>query len=235
MILLSAIKVWLSVQRDGGIWTFLKWTQNHLSLHQHPEVSLDVVVVEALLILQENQCYSLLELGDPVSKWMFSVPDLLQRIWFVHLRLEKWISQFLWENYFLCIESFCVDFRCVHRFQLLNVCDHCVTLPNSPRVQSEVVEETLLILQENLRDFLLELVAAVSRWMFSSLVLQRVWFVHLRLENPFFFGKYHLFRIESFWVDFRCVHRLQLRKVSNQYVTLPDSPRVQSVSEEQSR
>ena len=24
----------------------------------------------------------------------------------------------------------------------------------------------------------------------------------------FFFGEYHLFRNESFWVDFRCVHRL---------------------------
>ena len=31
----------------------------------------------------------------------------------------------------------------------------------------EIVEETLLILQESQRDPLLELVAAVSRWMFS--------------------------------------------------------------------
>ena len=31
----------------------------------------------------------------------------------------------------------------------------------------EVVEETLLILQENQRDFLLELVDPVPRWMFS--------------------------------------------------------------------
>ena len=31
----------------------------------------------------------------------------------------------------------------------------------------EVVEETLLILQQSQRDPLLELVAAVSRWMFS--------------------------------------------------------------------
>ena len=40
----------------------------------------------------------------------------------------------------------------------------------------QVVEETLLmILQENQRDFLLELVAAVSRWMFSGLdLLQEV-------------------------------------------------------------
>ena len=51
----------------------------------------------------------------------------------------------------------------------------------------------------------------------------------------FFFGKYHLFRIESFRVDFRCVHRFQLLKVCNQYVTLPSSSRVQCVFEEQSR
>ena len=46
--------------------------------------------------------------------------------------------------------------------------------------------------------------------------------------------KYHLFRIESYRVDFWCVHRFQLFKVCNQYVTLPNSPRVESVSEEQS-
>ena len=60
----------------------------HLSLHGHPEVSLEVVE-ETLLILQESQYYSLLELVAAVSRWMFSVPGLLQRILFVHLRLEK--------------------------------------------------------------------------------------------------------------------------------------------------
>ena len=47
-------------------------------------------------------------------------------------------------------------------------------------------------------------------------------------KNKFsiFFGKYHLFRIESCRVDFRCVHRLQLLKVCDQYVTLPNSARV---------
>ena len=46
----------------------------------------------------------------------------------------------------------------------------------------EVVEETLQILQENQGDFLLELVAAVSRWLFSGPdLLQRILFVHLRL------------------------------------------------------
>ena len=65
----------------------------------------------------------------------------------------------------------------------------------------QVVEETLLILQENQRDFLLELVAAVSRWMFSGLDLRpRVFSSICDWKNKlsFFFGKYHLFRIESF-------------------------------------
>ena len=35
----------------------------------------------------------------------------------------------------------------------------------------EVVEETLLILQESQRDFLLELIVATSRWTFSGLDL----------------------------------------------------------------
>ena len=35
--------------------------------------------VETLLILQENLFDLLLELGGPVSRWMFSVPDLLQQ------------------------------------------------------------------------------------------------------------------------------------------------------------
>ena len=47
-----------------------------------------VVVEETLLILQESQHYSLLEWVDAVPRWMFSVPDLLQQILFVHLRLE---------------------------------------------------------------------------------------------------------------------------------------------------
>ena len=46
----------------------------------------------------------------------------------------------------------------------------------------------------------------------------------------FFFVKYYFLCIESFWVDFRCVHRLQLLEVCNNYVTLPNSTRVQSVS-----
>ena len=44
-----------------------------------------------------------------------------------------------------------------------------------PEMSREVVEETFLILQENQRDFLDELVDVVSRWMFSGLdLLQEV-------------------------------------------------------------
>ena len=96
MILLSASKVWLWVQRDGGIWSFLTRTKNHLSLRRHQEMSREVVE-ETLLVLQENLSDLLLELGAPVSKWMFSGLDLLQRIWFVHLQLEIWIFHFLSE------------------------------------------------------------------------------------------------------------------------------------------
>ena len=38
------------------------------------------VVEETLPILKENLFDLLLELGDAVSRWMFSVPDLLQEV-----------------------------------------------------------------------------------------------------------------------------------------------------------
>ena len=47
------------------------------------------LVEKTLLVLQENPFDFLLDLGDPVSRRMFSVPDLLQQILIVHLRLEK--------------------------------------------------------------------------------------------------------------------------------------------------
>ena len=64
------------------------------------------VVEETLLILQENLFDLLLELGGPVSKWRFSVPDLLQQILFVHLRLENEFSILFGKQHFLRIESF---------------------------------------------------------------------------------------------------------------------------------
>ena len=115
-----------------GIWSFLTWTKNNFVLHRNPEMSRKSGGCRDLLILQENLRHLLPELVDPVSMWVFSVPDLFQEVWFVHLRLENEFSIFFGKNYFLCIESFRVDFWCVHRFQLFNVCNQYVTLPSSP-------------------------------------------------------------------------------------------------------
>ena len=72
------------VKFDSGFnvmaaYEVLTWTRSRLLLHRHPEMS-RVVVEETLLILQESQYYSLLELVDAVPRWMFSVPDLLQGV-----------------------------------------------------------------------------------------------------------------------------------------------------------
>ena len=56
---------------------FFAWIRNHVVLHRHPETSREVVE-ETLLILQEDQGVSLLELVAAVPRWMFSVPDLIQ-------------------------------------------------------------------------------------------------------------------------------------------------------------
>ena len=45
----------------------------------HPETNHEVVE-ETLLLLQENQGDFLLELGGPVSKWMFSGLDFFQGV-----------------------------------------------------------------------------------------------------------------------------------------------------------
>ena len=66
----------------------------------------------------------------------------------------------------------------------------------------EVAEETLLILQENQGDFLLELVDAVPRWMFSGLdLLPQILFVQLRVEKtnfPFSLGNITSFALGLF-------------------------------------
>ena len=66
----------------------------------------------------------------------------------------------------------------------------------------DVVEQTLLVLQQNQGDFLLELGAAVSRWMFSGpdLLLggSDSSICDWQSDFSFFVGKYHLFGIESF-------------------------------------
>ena len=136
MILLSASKVWLVVQRDGGIWSFPTWTKNRLSLLRHPEVSREIVE-ETLLILQESQYYFLLELVDAVPREdvlrSWSPPRSLIR----PSAIGRINSPFSLGNITsFAMSFFWVDFRCVHRFQLLKVCNQYVTLPNtSPRTE----------------------------------------------------------------------------------------------------
>ena len=71
-------------------------------------------------------------------------------------------------------------------------------------VSHEVVEETLQILQESQQYSLLELVDAGSKWMFSNLDPKGLIRPSPIAKNKFsfIFGKYHLFRIESFRVYF---------------------------------
>ena len=144
MILLSASKVWLWVQRDGGRWSFLTWTTSHLPLHRHRDMSLEVVKEETLLILQENLLWPSPRIGrDPVSRWMFSVPNLHPAKFYSSIcDWKNEFSIFFGKYHLFCIESFRVDFWCVHRFQLLNVCNHHVTLPNSRRVQCVSEEQS---------------------------------------------------------------------------------------------
>ena len=121
---------WMSIPGDVNIFQWVVF-------HRLPEMSLEnVVVVEMVLILQGNLDDVLLELEDPVSRWIFSIPDLFQKVWFVHLGLEKMNFSFS----FLCIESFHHGFWCVHLFQLLKVRNQYVSFPNSPRIQ-DIIEE----------------------------------------------------------------------------------------------
>ena len=82
------------------------------------------------LILVEDFLVLLLGLGDPGSRWMFSdpgftVPSSIGKMIFLNIHGRQ---------HFLCIESLCMDFRCVHLFQFLNVRDQDVSFPDSPRV-----------------------------------------------------------------------------------------------------
>ena len=66
----------------------------------------------------------------PVSRWVFPVPDLLQKF---DSSICGWKNSIFFEKYyFLGIESFRVDLWCVHRFQLLNVCNQYVTFQIPP-------------------------------------------------------------------------------------------------------
>ena len=94
--------------------------------------------------------------------------------------------------------------------------------------------ENLLILQGSLDDFPLYLVDSVSRWMSSAPdLLCKVVLFHLRpgtvCSSPLS-TNITSFALSPLSIDFRCVHLFQVLKVHNQYVSFPDSPRVQYIN-----
>ena len=115
--------------------------KSHLSLHRHPE-SESWGDGKDPSDFSRNLRDLLLELGVPVSKWMFSVPDLLRGNWFVHLRLEK--IPVLWEisSPLHWVKSFRVDFWFVHRFQLPQrlqaLCHPSKFSPRTKRIQGKI-------------------------------------------------------------------------------------------------
>ena len=106
MILLSARTVWLSVQRDDGKCSSLKWTRNQFLCHHHPAMGLEVVV-NTRLILPKDFLVFLPSLGGPGLRWMFSEPDLHQITWLFHLRSGIMFSPF-WA---LTLPSHCVSWQ----------------------------------------------------------------------------------------------------------------------------
>ena len=136
MMLLSARTVWLGVPRDDGKWNLLQKTKNLFGLHHHTTMSLENGLKRTRLVLLEDVFVRLLGLGDPGLRWMFSEPDLLQRVWLFHLRPGTFNFHASWAlvNTSFAKMSFGMDFRCVHLFQFLNVCDQIVSFPEYPRV-----------------------------------------------------------------------------------------------------
>ena len=126
MILLSASKVRLVVQRDDGTWSFLTWTRNRSSIHRQPEWVMKWWKWRPLFSKRINATFS--------SNWKFPYLSGSSQFLISSRQCDSsifdWKNEFsisLGKNYFLCIESFRVDFWCVHRFQLLKVCNQYVT------------------------------------------------------------------------------------------------------------
>ena len=74
----------------GGIWKgdVLVADLEDLETMDASDIYSQRLNAKEVIFLPENLFDLLLELGGPVSAWIFSVPDLLQQILFVHLRLE---------------------------------------------------------------------------------------------------------------------------------------------------
>ena len=103
MILLSASKVWLWVQRDGGIWNSLTWTKNHLSLHRHPEVKRPFWFSKKIPLTSSSNWP--FPYRDGCSQFLISSRKFDSSIF----AYKNKISIFFGKSHLLCIEFFRVD------------------------------------------------------------------------------------------------------------------------------
>ena len=136
-------KVWLLVQRDGGKCSLPKWTRNHLCASPASRKELkklckwrpfwfsqEVMMTFSTnwLIPYQGGCFQCMI----SSRWLYcSICD--------------WEYEFFttFRPYHLfCIESFSMDFWCVHLFQLLKIRDKYVSFPESHRVQYIAKEDS---------------------------------------------------------------------------------------------
>ena len=75
MILLSASKVWLWVQRDGGIWSFLTWTLKHLWSSgfppAHPDRSFEALPGQTPFHPKQTLCGVTFQRAHPLPAILF--------------------------------------------------------------------------------------------------------------------------------------------------------------------
>ena len=98
----------------GSTWDDGKTTRNHVHLRHHARMSLEVGLKKIRLILPKNYFILLLGQRCPGLKLMFSEPDFIQRVLPFRRVWEYIFFTIDGPQHFLCIESSCVEFRCVH-------------------------------------------------------------------------------------------------------------------------
>ena len=131
MFVLSASKVWLWVQRDGGMWSFLTRTK---IIYRFTGIRKWVMRWWKRPFWFSKKIYVTF-----FSKWTFPYQGGCSQVLISSRKFDSSICD--WKNKFSIFFGK-YHLWCVHRFQLLNVCNQYVTLPNSHRVQSVSKEQS---------------------------------------------------------------------------------------------
>ena len=172
MILLST----RSLTLESTWWPYMKspeMDQKSFRFSRLPEMSLEnVVVVETLLILLGNLDDVLLELEDPLSSWIFSVPDLLQKILLFHRKLGICIFQSLLN----VISSFALSLFSMDSDASISLSSSRSTtsmFPNSSRTQDKVEKYSRKYFLPKLKDS--RLIFCENRMMFNQGIKWKDW------------------------------------------------------------